>query len=132
MLAVPDPVAAIEFYGLAFGATVRWRIGDPAEVAGLSVDGAEFFLAWESPPRTRAPGTFGATNVRIELFVEDPAEAFERAVAAGASEGSPVREHTHAIAAPQVGAMRMLQGSVVDPWGHIWLIGKFVDDASHH
>jgi len=45
MLAVSDPGGAIDFYSRAFGAEVRWCIGEPAEVAGLSIDGAEFFLA---------------------------------------------------------------------------------------
>ncbi len=126
MLAVSDPGAAIEFYQRAFGAVVRWQIGEPAEVAGLSIDGAEFFLARESPPRTRGPGGAGHTTVRIELFVDDPAEVQGRAIAAGAREGSPVIEHTHEVEGSGA-PMRMLQGGVVDPFGHVWLVGKFLE-----
>jgi PhnB protein len=125
MLAVSDPAAAIRFYRDAFGAEMRWQIGDPAEVAGLAVGSGEFFLARENPPSTRSPATAGHVTVRIELFVDDPAAVYERAVAAGARAGSPVIERTHPLVGG--GVLRMLQGSVFDPDGHVWLIGKFLD-----
>lgn len=127
MLAVSDPAAAVDFYVRAFGAVVRWQIGEPAEVAGLSIGGAEFFLARETPSRgTRSPDRAGHTTVRIELFVDDPEAVQERAIAAGAQERSAVTEHEHAIAGSST-LMRMLQGSVHDPFGHVWLIGKFLE-----
>ena len=127
MLAVSDPAAAIAFYERAFGAVLRWRIGDPAEVAGLEVAGAEFFLARETPSRgTRAPNVAGHTTVRIELFVDDPVLVHERAVREGAQERSPVVEHQHQVADSDT-PMRMLQGSVSDLFGHTWLIGKFLE-----
>jgi uncharacterized glyoxalase superfamily protein PhnB len=126
MLAVSDAAAAIEFYKRAFGAIERWRIGEPAAVAGMTVDGAEFFLAGHAPARgTRSPDGVGHTTVRIELFVDDPRATQGRAIAAGAREGSIVSEHTHALA--DGGTMRMLQGGVIDPFGHVWLIGKFLE-----
>jgi PhnB protein len=71
MLAVGDGNAAIEFYKAAFGATLLWCLD--GGVAGLSIDGANFFLAEESPPHgTRGPASAGFTTVRIELFVDDP------------------------------------------------------------
>ncbi|MEX2247671.1 MAG: VOC family protein [Dehalococcoidia bacterium] len=126
MLAVSDPGAAIDFYRRAFGAEVLWQIGEPAEVAGLSVQGAQLFLARESSVNPRSPDSIGHTTVRIELFVDDPEDVRERAIAAGARPGSPVVEHTHAIAGGR-GSFRMLQGGVDDPFGHIWLIGKFLN-----
>lgn len=127
MLAVSDPAAAIDFYTRAFGAELLWQIGEPAQVAGLSIDGAPFFLAQHTPSRgTVSPETAGHTTVRIELFVDDPHAVQERAIAAGAREGSPVTEHTHdTVDSPS--PLRMLQGGVTDPFGHIWLIGKFLD-----
>jgi uncharacterized glyoxalase superfamily protein PhnB len=47
MLAVRDGRTAIAFYQQAFGATLLWEL--EGAVAGLSIDGAEFFLAEESP-----------------------------------------------------------------------------------
>lgn len=125
MLAVSDGSAAIAFYEAAFGATILWHL-DHA-VAGLSIDGARFFLAHESPPHgTRSPASAGFTTVRIELFVDDPVAMHRRALAAGATEHSPVREHTHTTLGPHP-IRRMLQGALVDPFGHMWLVGKFLD-----
>jgi PhnB protein len=128
MLAVSDGNAAIEFYRAAFGATVLWHLnGGGHVVAGLSIDGAEFFLAHESPPHgTRGPASVGFTTVRIELFVDDPGAVQRRAMAAGAIERSPVVEHEHATTGVRP-IRRMLQGAVVDPFGHMWLIGKILE-----
>jgi PhnB protein len=128
MLAVADGRAAIEFYRAAFGATVLWHLDDGAGhvVAGLEVGGAPLFLAHESPPHgTRGPAGAGFTTVRIELFVDDPAAMHARAVAAGATARNAVTEHLYATEGPRP-IHRMLQGSVVDPFGHLWLIGKLL------
>ena len=96
-------------------------------VAGLSVDGASFFLADQSPDHgQRSPDLVGHTTVRIELFVDDPREVHRRAIAAGATDASPVEEHRHATTGPRP-IKRLLQGAVKDPFGHIWLIGKVLE-----
>jgi PhnB protein len=125
MLAVRDPHAAIAFYRSAFGAELLWSIGEGNHiVAGLQIGEARFFLATESPEfGTRAPAD--STTVRIELFVDDPRAVQRRAVDAGARERNPVTEHEHETRGPRP-IRRMLQGSVLDPSGHIWLIGKFL------
>lgn len=126
MLAIGDGDAAIAFYKTAFGATVLWQLGGGHVVAGLEIDGAPFFLATESPPHgTRGPASAGFTTVRIELFVDDPVAVQRRAIAAGATEHSPVNEHEHETEGPRP-IRRMLQGAVVDPFGHLWLIGKIL------
>jgi PhnB protein len=128
MLAVGDGNAAIEFYKAAFGATLLWHLdGGGHVVAGLSIDGAQFFLAHESPPHgTRGPASAGFTTVRIELFVDDPITVHRHALAAGATEHSPVQEHEHATTGPHP-IKRMLQGALVDPFGHMWLVGKILE-----
>lgn len=128
MLAVTDAKAALEFYQMAFGAQVYWTIGgDDHMVAGLAIGGARFFLSTESPEfGTRGPSSAGFTTVRIELFVDDPAAVQAKAVAAGATLRSEVKEHNYDTKGPKP-IRRMLQGSVVDPFGHMWLIGKFLD-----
>jgi PhnB protein len=127
MLAVSDGNAAIEFYKTAFGATVLWHLDGGHVVAGLSIDGAQFFLAHESPAYgTRGPDSAGFTTVRIELFVEDPVAVHKRALQAGAIEHSPVNEHTHDTVGPHP-IRRMQQGAVTDPFGHLWLIGKILE-----
>ena len=125
MLAVSDGRAAIEFYKAAFGATLFWDL--EGAVAGLSIGGAPFFLAEESPEfGTRGPASAGFTTVRIELFVDDPIAVHMRAVAAGAIEKDPVIEHTHTTTGPHP-IKRMLQGSLIDPFGHKWLVGKILE-----
>ncbi len=127
MLAVADADAAIAFYQAAFDAVVSWRLGDGHVVAGLEIDGAPFFLATESPDNgTRGPAAAGWTTVRIELFVDDPIAVQRRAVAAGATEKDPVREHAHDTVGPRP-IRRMLQGAVIDPSGHMWLIGRILE-----
>lgn len=128
MLAVSDGNTAIAFYKAAFGATLLWHLdGGGHVVAGLAIDGAKFFLAHESPPHgTRGPASAGFTTVRIELFVDDPVAVHRQALHAGAIEHSPVKEHTHAMTGPHP-IRRMLQGAVVDPFGHMWLVGKILE-----
>jgi len=126
MLAVRGGYEAIAFYKAAFGAKVLWRLGDKHIVAGLEIDGAPFFLAEEAPSfGTRTPSHAGFTTVRIELFVKDPVAVLKKAVAAGARQRSPVEHHEHETVGPKP-IRRMLQGSVIDPFGHTWLIGKFL------
>lgn len=127
MLAVGDGKAAIEFYKTAFGAELLWHLGDRGHVvAGLSINGAQFFLAHESPPHgTRSPASVGFTTVRVELFVDDPVAVHRQALAAGAIEHSPVQEHEFDITGAKP-IKRMLQGALVDPFGHIWLVGRIL------
>lgn len=125
MLDVSNGSAAIEFYKAAFGAKVLWDLD--GAVAGLAIDGAEFFLADQSPEYgTRAPQSAGFTTVRIELFVDDPIAVQRRALAVGAVEHSPVEEHQHTTIGPRP-IKRMLQGAILDPFGHMWLIGKILE-----
>ncbi len=128
MLAVGDANAAIEFYKAAFDANVLWHLGrDEHVVAGLSVHGAKFFLATESPPHgTCGPAGAGFTTVRIELFVDDPEAVQRQALASGADLRSPVTEYAYSTIGPRP-IRRMLQGSVVDPFEHRWLIGKILE-----
>jgi PhnB protein len=126
MLAVSDGRAAIEFYKAAFGAQEHWRIeGGGHVVCGMSIEGAEFFLASANPPGTQSPLDVGGVTCRIELFVDDPVAVYDRAIAGGATPGERPREREH----PTVdgGSFRMIQGGVSDPSGHTWLIGRFLD-----
>src|SRR5258708_27088827 len=115
MLAVRNGVAAIDFYKRAFDAEELWRIGDDHIVAGLSIYGAQLFLASESPEHgTRSPDTDSYTTVRIELFVDDPHEVQQRAIEAGAIEKDPVGQRNYPTSGPKP-IKRMIQGRIVDP-----------------
>jgi len=131
MLAVRRGAAAIEFYKQAFRAVELRRVDAGGLVgAGLSIAGVEFFLADESPAHgQRAPDLAGHTTVRIELFVDDPSAVHSRAVAAGARETSPPQEHRNPTVGPRP-IRRILQSAVVDPFGHVWLIGRVLEYGS--
>jgi PhnB protein len=116
LLSVRRGVSAIDFYKRAFGADELFRVEDDnrAVVARLSVNGAEFWLADESPEHSNfSPESLGGGSVRIVLTVEDPDAMFERAVAAGATVVWPVsNQHGWRL------------GRIVDPFGHHWEIGR--------
>jgi PhnB protein len=123
-LAVGDANAAIAFYQKAFGAELLRHLD--GAVAKVAVDGAKFFLAHEEPASgTRGPVSVSFTTVRIELFGDDPVAMHRQAAAAGATNHGPVEEHEHSTSGPKP-INRMLQGAVVDPFGHTWLIGKIL------
>ena len=114
-LVVPDGVRAIDFYTAAFGAVVLHRVGDDAGVAQLSINGAEFWLAaGESDDLRRyTPASLPGRSVGMILTVEDPDAVWRQAVAAGAAPDAPVADNY---------GWRV--GSVVDPFGHHWEIGR--------
>jgi PhnB protein len=116
MLSVRRGAQAIEFYKCAFGANVLYRVDAPdgAVVARLSADGAEFWVADESPENKNfSPETLAGGTVRMVMIVDDPDAAFAKAIAAGAAVVWPVgNEHGWRL------------GRVVDPFGHHWEIGK--------
>jgi PhnB protein len=110
--------AAVEFYKAAFGAVEDYRVGGTDEheavVAQLSVEGASFWVADESPAHQNfSPESLGGSTTRMLLVVEDPAATVERAVVAGARVVRPVSEE-HG----------WLLGRIEDPFSHHWEIGK--------
>jgi PhnB protein len=112
-LSVRNWAEAIDFYKVAFGASELFRVPGGG-VAQLSVSGAPFWVAEESPEhRNFSPESLGGCSVRMLLIVEDPAAVCARAVAAGATEVVPVAdEHGWRL------------GRIVDPFGHHWEIGR--------
>jgi len=116
MLSVRRGAKAVEFYKVALGAEELFRIESESGevVARLSVGGAEFWVADESPEHLNfSPESLGGGTVRIILRVGDPDGAFARAVAAGGKVISAVSDrHGWRV------------GRVVDPFGHHWEIGK--------
>ena len=116
MLSVRTGARAVEFYKEAFGAVEIFRVESPdgAVVSTLSVDGAEFWVADESPEHFNfSPETLGGGTVRMILTVPDPDAMFARAVSAGAKEVVAVKEDY---------GWRL--GRIVDPFGHHWEIGR--------
>jgi PhnB protein len=116
MLSVRNGARAVDFYKAAFGAVEVFRIESPdgAVVARLSVEGAEFWLADESPEHGNfSPESLNGGTVRMIFTVPDPDAMFAKALAAGAQSVVPVEENY---------GWRL--GRVVDPFGHHWEIGR--------
>ncbi len=116
MLSVRRGAKAVEFYKAAFGAVELFRIDgeDGGVVARLGVDGADFWVADESPEHLNfSPETLSGGTVRMVMTVQNPDAAFDKAVAAGATVISPVTNEY---------GWRL--GRLVDPFGHHWEIGK--------
>ncbi len=106
----------VAFYQKAFGASVVFRLDAPdgGVVATLAIEGAEFWVADESPEHLNfSPETLKGSTTRMVLTVEDPDAMFARAVAAGAT-----------VVRPMANDYGWRLGRVVDPYGHHWEIGK--------
>ena len=117
MLSVRNGAKALAFYKAAFGADELFSIVDDngAVVAELSVAGATFWIADESPEHLNfSPQSLGGGSVRMVMIVPDPDAAFERAVTAGATVVWPVADQPY--------GWRV--GRLADPFGHHWEIGK--------
>ena len=111
---VDNPGQAVAFYEAAFGATVLHQVGGGDDiVVQLGVGGAAFWVAATSATMKRlSPRTIGGATSRTLLVVEDPDSVVRHAVAAGATESSPViNEHGWRL------------GRIIDPFGHEWEIG---------
>jgi PhnB protein len=122
LLSVRGGARAVAFYVAAFGAVETFRVDAPdgSVVATLSVDGAEFWVADESPAHANfSPESLGGGTVRMILVAADPDALFDRAVAAGAI-----------VVTPMGDAYGWHLGRLVDPFGHHWEIGRPLDRAS--
>jgi PhnB protein len=111
---VDTPREAVMFYETAFGANVLHQVGDGDDiVAQLTVEKAAFWVAGTSTTMKRlSPRSIDGATSRTLLVVEDPDSMMRQAVAAGATETSPVQnEHGWRL------------GRITDPFGHEWEIG---------
>jgi PhnB protein len=112
---VDRPRTAVAFYREAFGAEVRHLVGDGEDVvAQLELDGACFWVGGADPALGRLdPASSGGRTGRTLLTVDDPDAVAARAIAAGATETSPVaEEHGWRV------------GRLVDPFGHEWEVAR--------
>jgi PhnB protein len=113
---VDDGPGAVAFYERGLGAEVLHRVSGPAAddiVAQLSIGGARFWVSSSSDDLRRfSPLRIGGATARVLLVVADPEALMARALAAGATQTSPVGdEHGWRL------------GRLVDPFGHEWELG---------
>ncbi len=123
-LIVRGGAAAIDFYTKAFGAVELFRFPTPDGKIGhaeIKIGDSPIMLADEYPPMgCNSPQTVGGSPVSLMIYVEDVDTVFNRAVEVGAA----VKE---AVADKFYGDRN---GTVVDPFGHIWHIATHKEDLS--
>lgn len=114
MLAVPNAPAAVEWYVRVLGAVELWSVGS---VAGLSLEGAPFFVGEPEKNGWESPAVLGTTSTRVEVFCDDPDTLIARAIEGGAT-GSleEIRDHQALWGTHRQGTFR-------DPFGHLWFVG---------
>lgn len=123
-LIVQGAARAIEFYKQVFGATELMRLGGPDGRVGhaeLRIGDSIIMLADEHPEMdARGPRSVGGTPVSLLLYVEDVDNRFHKALAAGAVQKRPVKDQFYGDR----------NGTLEDPFGHIWTVATHIEDVS--
>jgi len=123
-LAVRDAQKAIEFYKKAFDAKETGRIGMPDGKIGhadLTIGDSHIMLATEMPEwGNKGPETLGGTPVSICLYVKNVDVVFAKALKAGAKVERPVEDQFYGDRG----------GTLIDPFGHKWMIATHTEDMS--
>jgi PhnB protein len=124
-LVVKGGVEAIDFYKKVFGFEELFRLVDPNDGrvghAELQKGNAIFMLADEYPDfGAFSPESLGGTPVRLHLYVEDADSVVQRAVDNGATVLRPVKDEFYGDRT----------GTIVDPFGHSWVIASRREDVS--
>jgi PhnB protein len=123
-LSIRDAARALDFYRDAFGATERSRLMQPDGRVGhaeIMIGEAQIMLADEFPEMGfKGPLAFGGTPVTMHLYVADVDAFTARAVAAGATLERPVADQFYGDRS----------GTIVDPFGHRWMIATHKEDVS--
>ncbi|MDB5028758.1 MAG: glyoxalase [Candidatus Eremiobacteraeota bacterium] len=124
-LRVRGAADAIEFYKKAFGAVERpGRMAMPDGKivhATFTIGNSEVMISdefpdWDSP----GPLTLGGSSVSISMEVPDVDAVVERALAEGATLSFPVQDQFYG----------QRSGRIVDPFGHVWVIGTTIEHVA--
>ena len=123
-ITVKDAAAAVKFYCDVFGGEELFRLVEPSGRVGhaeVKLGPATLMISDEYPEYgLRGPQALGGTPVSLHIHVDDADALIEKAVAAGAKlEREPADKF-----------YGERSGSVVDPWGHRWLIGHSIEKVT--
>ena len=123
-LCAKGAAAALEFYARAFGAVETMRLAEPSGRIGhaeFKIGEATVMLADEYPEmQVLSPQSLGGAAVMMHLYVPDVDAFVARAVAAGATLVRPIEDQFYGDRA----------GTLVDPFGHRWMISTHKEDVS--
>ena len=115
-LIIKSGVMELDFYKNAFGAEELRRFNNDdgsIHVSEMSIAGNLFHFHEERPAKGNIdPRQAGGVTTIIGLFVPDVDAVMAKAEAAGATVTSPAQSYEYGYR----------QGSLVDPFGHEWLI----------
>lgn len=116
---------AIDFYKKVFEFEELFRLVDPNDGrighAELQRKNAVVMLADEYPDfGALSPESLGGTPVRLHVYVEDADSVVQRAVDNGATVLRAVKDEFYGDRT----------GTIVDPFGHTWVIASRKEDVS--
>ncbi|HWD16075.1 MAG TPA: VOC family protein [Casimicrobiaceae bacterium] len=121
-LLVRDANRALAFYAQAFRAREVMRFPTPdgkVAHAEIMIGDSHVMLADETG-EFAGPQTLGGAGVSLMLYVDEVDATFARAIAAGASERRAVADQFYGDR----------NGTLADPFGHVWTIATHVEDVS--
>ena len=117
-------IEAIEFYKKAFGAKEKLRLLMPDGTIGhaeLEIEGSLLMMAEENPEwGTKSPQTLGGNPMTFGLYVADVDKSFQKAIDAGATIITAVKDEFYGDRV----------GQVMDPFGYKWMLTTHIEDVS--
>jgi PhnB protein len=125
-LIVKGAAQAIEYYKKVFGASEIVRMNGPDGKVGhaeLKIGNSIIMLADENPSMGEghtSAATIGASPVSLYVYFPDVDNVVKRAAAEGAKILKPVQDQFYGDR----------NGSIQDPFGHLWGIATHVEDVS--
>ena len=121
-LTVADAARALDFYRDAFGAQELFRLPMNGKIghAEIRIGNATVMLSDEWPEmQALGPNSRGGATSSFVIYTEDTDAAYRKAIAAGAT--------ADRAPADQPWGDRM--GTVVDPFGHKWMLATHIEDV---
>lgn len=122
-LYVKGAAKAMAFYAKALGAQELFRLPSPDATIGhaeMKIGDSIFMLADEMPAcGVKSPTTLGGNGSALMVYLPDVDATFKRALAAGAKELRPIKNHFYGDRS----------GTFVDPFGHQWTVATHVEDV---
>jgi PhnB protein len=123
-LRVPDAAAALEFYRRAFGATEDFRreLHGRLLLAVITIGDSRVMISdHANEPQTVAGGDPRGNGLGLKIYVDHVEDVFRRAIAAGATEEAPLKDHFFGERS----------GDIRDPFGFTWRLAELVEEVPH-